>query len=434
MGISFVSTPSFANLFPDADGNYPNNPFASSNFLQTAAQTTNNELVNRFIAGATINTRIYNTQKSGLKWIVQGGVDYYNLATTQLFPRTLQFQKDGNGTNGASIQGNNVVRNSNIQTFLVSTFNPNPALTFTTQAGLISLNFTSNSILTFATQLIGSQTNLDQSGSINTSQNRIEQNDFGFFIQEEFNWDDKLLVTLGLRGDRSNNNGDEDQFYYYPKASVALNLHEFDFWSGVESTINQLKLRFAFGQAGQFARSGAKFTTFASNLIGANAGIIIGGLLGNPNVEPERQSEVELGFDLGIVKNFANIDFTYYSKNVSALLLNANSPTSSGFSQRVTNAADLQNQGLEIGLKLNIFSKRDFVWQARFSWWRNNVTVTRLDVPAFNIGGFGATLGTFRVEEGQSPTQIVGIQAGSDELAVYGDATPDFQLSWQKKV
>ncbi len=431
LGISYISTPSWANLFPDADGNYPNNPYASSNFLQTANQVTNNELVNRFIAGGTINAKIYNTSKSGLKLVVQGGIDYYGLTTSQIFPRTLQFQKNGNGTNGASIQGNNVIRNSNIQAFLVSTYNPTSSLNFITQAGLISLNFNTNSIFTIASQLIGSQTNIDQSGSSSPQQTRIEQQDLGFFIQEEVNWDDKLLVTLGIRGDRSTNNGDENQFYYFPKASVAVNLSEFTFWDGIKPTFNQFKLRFAFGQAGQFARAGAKFTIFNNNLIDGNAGIIIDNTLGNANIEPERQSEIEFGFDLGIVNNFANLDATYYIKDVTDLLLNANLPTSTGFSQQVTNAAELRNEGIEIGLKLNLVRNKDWLWESRFSWWRNTATVTRLDVPTFNTGAFGATLGTFRLEEGKSATQIVGIQEGSDELTVFGDATPDYQLSWQ---
>ena len=43
---------------------------------------------------------------------------------------------------------------------------------------------------------------------------------------------------------------------------------------------------------------------------------------------------------------------------------------------------------------------------------KTHAEVTKLDVPAFNTGAFGATLGTYRIQKGKSPTQIVGI-AGS---------------------
>jgi hypothetical protein len=62
--------------------------------------------------------------------------------------------------------------------------------------------------------------------------------------------------------------------------------------------------------------------------------------------------------------------------------------------------------------------------------------VTRLDVPAFNTGAFGASLGTYRIQQGKSPTQIVGVAGPNDKvdpesgLAVFGDAEPDFQISF----
>src|SRR2546426_5083570 len=44
-------------------------------------------------------------------------------------------------------------------------------------------------------------------------------------------------------------------------------------------------------------------------------------------------------------------------------------------------------------------------------------------VPAFLTGGFGLSLGAYRIEQGKSVTQIVGSD-GHD-----GDRNPDFQMS-----
>ncbi len=43
-------------------------------------------------------------------------------------------------------------------------------------------------------------------------------------------------------------------------------------------------------------------------------------------------------------------------------------------------------------------------------------------------GGFGNTLGSIRIEEGRSPTQIVGIDDGA--VVQLGDVSPDFQMSF----
>ncbi len=444
MGISFSSTPSWAQLLPDENGNYPDNPYAPSNFLETAAKVTNNETVDRILAGATLTAVLYQSEKTSLKAIVRGGLDNYTLATTAIFPNTVQFQRDGNGLNGVSIQGVTRNTNTNLAAFLVLSNYMSNGLSFRTQAGLTRESFNLNNILGTAWDMNGTQTNLDQSGSRDISQFRLLQEDQGFFVQEEVNYNDMVLLTVGMRADRSTNNGDVNQFYYYPKAALALNLHEMGNWPEM---LSQTKLRVAYGQSGNFARFGSKYTSFGGTILGGASGIQISRLQGNSTVGPERQKELEMGFDLGVVKNRVLFDFTYYIKNVEDLLLNADVPTSSGFASEVTNAAALQNKGMEIGLSANLIRSEDMNWNARVSYWTNDAVVTRLDVPAFTTGGFADFLGQFLIKEGYSPTTIIGIgpadyDANGDGVPdtvsvtegvsriIFGDAEPDFQMSF----
>ena len=70
LGIALSSTPQFAQLHPDQYGNYPNNPFAASNPLQTVALMKNNEAVNRFITGHRIRCVLYRqSEKSITKFL-----------------------------------------------------------------------------------------------------------------------------------------------------------------------------------------------------------------------------------------------------------------------------------------------------------------------------------------------------------------------------
>lgn len=437
MGISFLSTPTWADLFPDANGNYPNNPYAPANFLQTRDLITNNESVRRIMAGATLNIRLVQTDKHNLRLTGTGGIDSYSLETAAIFPSELQFQKGGNGTNGASIQGNSVIKNYNVQAFLVHNFSPNSALTFTSQAGMLYLDFFRDTKVNVATQLIGTQTNLDQAGALQTNQTRVPEQDFGFFIQEEINYNDRIILTLGLRADKSSNNGDANDLSFYPKANVAFNLHEFDFWSDWKSTVSQFKLRFAYGQAGKFPIFGSTFTSLNNVRIAGQAGSLISINKGNSTLGPERQSEIEAGFDLGFINNRFGVSATYYNKNVTDLLLNRQVPLSSGFTNEVINGAELRNQGLEIALRAQIFNSANFQWNTVLNYWFNRSKITELLVPAFNIGAFGATLGTYRIEKGQSVTQIVGITDNPNEtdgIEVFGDSEPRFQMAWSNSL
>ncbi len=429
LGVSFVSTPAWADLFPDAKGNYPNNGFAPSNFLQTRDLVTNNEKVNRLLGGGIGTFRLWNNDNNGLSLYVRGGVDQYTLETRSIFPRELQFQKDGNGTNGASIRSVAVSRGANVAAFLIHTLSTDNDLSFRSQAGVTQENLEQDYTNAVATQLIGAQTNLNQAGSIQVNQNRLEQVDKGFFVQEEVNFQDMVIFTAGLRGDKSSRNGDANKLYYYPKASVALNVHEM---TSLGNTVNQLKFRAAYGQSGNFGPFGATYTPLTPSIIDGSTGSLIGTTLGNTTIGPERQTEIETGFDLGLLDGKINLEFTYYSKNIKDLILLVNTPSASGFTNAWQNAADLENKGFEIAVDATPLRGKSLTWNTRLSFWRNTALISRLDVPAYNLGAFGATLGTYRIEEGQSPTQLVGIdpKPGENGVRVFGNAEPDFQMAF----
>jgi TonB-linked SusC/RagA family outer membrane protein len=440
LGVSFVSTPSWANLFPDANGNYPNNPYAPSNFLQTRDLITNNEAVDRFLLGSTISARLFSTDNQSIRLMARGGLDYYTLNTTALFPRELQFQKDGNGTDGASIFGSTTSTSKNYAAFLVHDYNSS-SLSFKTQIGITEERFDLNTVLSTATFLIGTQTSLDQAGSVLTEQNKIEQLDRGFFGQEEINFQDKIIATIGLRGDKSSRNGDANKLYYYPKGSLALNLHEFGIGSP-DQFLNTFKLRGAFGQSGNFAPFGAIYNPLVPVIIGNSTGSLIGSRRGNPDIKPERQTEIELGADFGILKNKLNFEATYYIKKVEDLIIPVQIEPSSGFDDAWKNAADIENKGIELALDAYPLSDGPVQWRTRLSFWKNNAKVTRLDADddpntndAYNDGAFGATLGTYRIEEGKSPTQLVGIPRNdAGNFTIFGDAEPDFQMSLNNNI
>jgi TonB-linked SusC/RagA family outer membrane protein len=436
MGVSFSATPAWAQLLPNDLGEYPDNPYGTSNFLETAARVTNNEAVDRFIGGASLTASLYSSDYTSVKFVARGGLDHYVLNTTAIFPNSVQFQRNGAGLNGVVVQGTTLNTNTNLEGFLIWSQYLSNGISFRTQLGLQDLTFDRNTILGESANIIGTQTNVDQAGSRNTSQDRLIQNDKGFFVQEEVNINDQIIATIGVRGDKSSNNGDPNQLYYYPKGSLAINLHEFGF---LPEALSIVKVRGAYGESGNFARFGEIYTNFLPSIVNGNPASFIDLQRGNPNVSPERQSELEFGIDLGFLNNRFIIDATYYIKAVDSLLIRVDVPTSSGFTRQVTNASALENKGIEIGLDAALVQTSNFNWFARLSWWKNNALVTRLDVPAFTTGGFADFLGQYMIKEGYSPTTIIGVGPNPDvdlndddtnDLQVFGNAEPDFQMSW----
>ncbi len=426
-GVSLSSTPQFAELHPNNFGVYPNNPFAASNVLQTIALMRNNEEVNRFSTGINVEALLVKTNKSSTKLIGRGGVDFYNLVTTALFPRNLQSQSVNRGT---SIQGLSKSLNNNFIVSLVNIFTPTDNLGFTTSAGYSQESGDFNNVLDVATQVAPGQSNIDQGGALTAQQFRNKFRNDGIFIQEEASIHDGINLTGGVRFDRSSNNGDVSKFNAYPKAGVSVNLTKLNLVS--DQLFNNLKVRAAYGQSANFPAFGSKFTTLVSSNISGFQGSLVNVQGGDPNIKAERQTEFETGIDFGILKGKLNFEISFYNKKIYDFLLLATVPPSSGFSSKFVNAGDLRNQGIEIGLKAQPVASKTIKWNSSVNFWFNRSLVTRLSIPPVLLGSFGTSFGSFQIEQGKSATQIVGVNApiSAKGLAVpLGNQEPSFQMN-----
>lgn len=442
IGYALAFTRPWDVLQPNEDGVYPALPRVGSNVLESVDLITNREDISRFLGGATANVRVYSNSNSNLQLVLRGGIDKYTLRTTSIFPQALSYYRNPGTLGGVSISGSTVNENTNLSAFAVHSIYTDNGLNFRTQLGVTRESFDRNTVITTATGLNGSQTNVDQAANALVEQIRTPQEDKGFFVQEEVNFKDMIIATVGLRADKSSNNGDANQLYYYPKANLAINLTEFGFLEN--ENLDLLKVRVAYGESGRFANFDDRFDVYQPTFIGGNSGLFTSTLDGNSSVGPERQSELEAGIDVGLFQNRVSFVGTYYVKNVDDLLLQAQVPTSTGFTRKVLNAGALQNQGVELALKLVPIQNQKINWLTDIRWWKNQSQITRLDIPAFNLGGFAASLGQYRIQEGESATQIVGtydpedcetgdcsdLDPDGDGFRVYGNAEADFNMSW----
>jgi TonB-linked SusC/RagA family outer membrane protein len=424
--ISLSSTPDFIDLHPNQFGVYPANPFSASNVLQTIALMRNNETVNRFTTGFNVDATLLKGNRSTTKFIGRGGIDFYNLVTSALFPRELQSQIVNKGT---SIQGFTKNLNTNYILSLVNTFDLSEKVELTTSGGLTQENGDFDNVLDVATQVAPGQSNVDQGGALSAQQLRNKFQNEGIFAQEEASINDAINLTAGVRFDRSSNNGDVAKFYVYPKGGLSLNLTKMGILD--KGAFDNLKLRAAYGQSANFPAFGSKFTTLVASNITGTQGSIVNIQGGDPNIKPERQTEFETGVDFSIVKSRLNFELTFYNKKIFDFLLLATVPPSSGFSTKFVNAGDLRNQGIEAGLNAQVLTFANVKWNSTVNFWLNRSKVTRLAIPPVILGSFGSSLGTFQIEQGKSATQIVGTDAPGHPsgLVVLGDQEPRFQMN-----
>jgi TonB-linked SusC/RagA family outer membrane protein len=427
-GVVLLKTPNFTELHINELGLYPNNKYAASNPLHTREVMMNAEDVSRFMTGVNLDAILQKSQASTTRFIGRGGFDYYTLGTLAFFPGDLQFQNVALGT---SSQGTTRNLNYNFILSLVNNYTPSDNFSLTSSAGLTQENKDYNNILNVATRLVGGQTNVNQSGALTSLQVRDKFQDNGFFLQEEATIMDAITLTGGVRLDRSTNNGDAKKLYFYPKAGLSWNLTRMNFWR--TGFIDNLKIRAAYGQAGNFPAFGSKFTLMSIANIGGNTGLLPSTLRGRKDIAPERTSELEGGVDISMLGGKLNLEFTMYKKTITDFLLQRPLPGSSGYSSEFLNAGDLRNCGMEVSLNAQPVSNKNFKWNTTINYWRNRSNVTRLAIPSVVLGAFGTGLGSFQIQEGRPATEIVGTMGPAGILPV-GDAEPDFQMNFWNEI
>jgi hypothetical protein len=94
----------------------------------------------------------------------------------------------------------------------------------------------------------------------------------------------------------------------------------------------------------------------------------------------------------------------------------------------------METKGMEFALGLNptkLVSVGGLDWNFHMTYYTNESKVTKLNVPAYNFGGFATFLGTYRIQEGYSPTSIIGSEGDPNSPDVLGDENPDYRMSFR---
>jgi TonB-linked SusC/RagA family outer membrane protein len=430
--VVFSTTPSFFDLRPKG-GVFPTNPFERSNPFQTMALSHIEESTDRFIVGGTASYQLYTSQTQTAQFRLDGGADRLNQNDNIYTPPELQFEPN-DGLSGTTAVTDGQVQNANLNASLTHTFTPTGGLVQATTAIGVQRELREVQFVNVVNRdLLAGQENINRGTTPLLQQNRQPTKVFAMFGQEELLlFNERLLLTGGVRAERNTNNGDVDKLYYFPKASASYRLPALGF-------VNELKIRSAWGKSGNQPLYGTKFTNLTNTVYNNGNALRVALGAGDPNIKPETQTEIEGGFDASAFNGRATLSMTVFDKTIDDLIIQPTFAPSAGFTNYFTNGASLQNRGLESMLQITPVRFRRGEWNTTVIYQKVKPKITELTVPTFRQGGFALFLGQYQVEEGKSPTQIVGLVPSKDNPAVsvpaiVGDATPDYQMSFNNEV
>jgi TonB-linked SusC/RagA family outer membrane protein len=291
---------------------------------------------------------------------------------------------------------------------------------------------------------------------------------FGFYADVNLGYKDWAFLTLTGRNDWSSTLPTANRSFFYPAVNASVILS--DALDLSSSVFNLIKLRAGWASVGNDTGPYLLSNVFVVNDYdnvtesavarpftpngGPSAGATIptagqNFLSTDPDLKPEKTTEIEAGFDLRMLNDRIGINFTVYNKESTHQIAQIAVPEETGFQAQLTNFGAVTNKGVEIGADFTpVKTASGLTWTIMGSFTKNKNLIKELrnGVSEIQFGsGFGGSVGTVhrpgepygiltgtvdvRDDEGNmliDPATGTFIQALDPQII--GDPNPDFIL------
>jgi len=205
----------------------------------------------------------------------------------------------------------------------------------------------------------------------------VENTTVGVYVQQQLGWKDRLFLTGAVRGDDNSAFGEDFDFIVYPKAGASWVASEEPFWD--VPFVSTLKLRTAYGHSGQQPDAFAALRTFRPVPRADGTPAVTPQFLGNPELEPERGREIEVGFEAGLFDDRLGVDFTFYRQEIEdAILERATSPSLGFAGTRFENIGEIRNTGVELLVNALAVKSGSVNWELSVNLSRNDNEVVEV--------------------------------------------------------
>ena len=188
---------------------------------------------------------------------------------------------------------------------------------------------------------------------------------FSWFGRVNYDYDSKYLFSATFRADGSSKFGEGNRWGYFPSAALAWRISAEPFMEGTRSWLDDLKLRFSYGTAGNNnIPSGQIVQTWQS----VSTNIYVNGITSywapsktmyNPDLKWETTITRNLGLDYTLFGGRLNGSLEYYWNTTKDLLIQF--PTAgTGYDTQYRNLGKTENRGFEATVNWVAVNKPNF--------------------------------------------------------------------------
>lgn len=203
-------------------------------------------------------------------------------------------------------------------------------------------------------------------------------------------WDSRLPL---------NNNS-----YFYPGANLAISLTDAIKSLGESNWLNYAKLKAAYAKTGNvnvgIYSLESTFFQGGGFPYGSLPGFTSNNVIANNTIRPETVESFEVGAELTMFNNRVSLEAAYYFQNNNDQVIGVNISQATGYVQADLNAANFENKGIEVDLKLTpLLNFGKFTWNAGANFTLSDTKIKSLyqglnELPAgntsFGIVGYPA--------------------------------------------
>lgn len=274
-----------------------------------------------------------------------------------------------------------------------------------------------------------------QPGSIKSYKNEFLL--ASFFGRAVYDFNKKYFLTATLRRDGSSKFGKNNEWGWFPSASLGWNVKQESFLQSVDF-LSQLKLRVGYGITGNQeipTNVDAVFFVPAGTAIDPETGEVVisfendNDVNPNPDLKWEENSEFNIGLDFGILNDKVSGSVEYYRKTTTDLIYRYELPVPPNKNRFIyANAGEIRNQGLEVTLQAYVLNTQKVDWKTVFTFTKNKQETVRLSNDLYDLDEIKTLYVSGRgLVGGENWTQIVrpGVEIGSFFLPEYAGLSDD---------
>ena len=233
-----------------------------------------------------------------------------------------------------------------------------------------------------------------------------------FFGKANYTYNDKYLASFTLRYDGSSRFGSNNQYGTFPSFSAGWRISEEEFMEKTKGWLDNLKLRYSWGQTGnQEISNTARYTLYKSvvstglwdssqagssyDIAGRNGGYdLANGYVrnqrGNEDIKWETSTQHNIGVDFSLLRGDIYGSFDWFNKKTTDILLFMDGIAAMGEGNgQWINAGEVKNNGWEFSLGYRHHLNNGFSWDINGNISRYSNEVAKLPETVAASGRYG---------------------------------------------